>query len=95
VKETELAELHENGQAPSGLVAAITVAVGQAMEDHAGKPARPKIPWAACHPVPIQGAFNLTAGAGVINSADQFGPKDPWWWDLRSLGVWGFLPPGR
>jgi hypothetical protein len=90
VKETELGELHQAGNGTGGLVASIAVAVGQAMEDHAGRPAVPKIPWAACHPVPITGAFNLSAGAGVINSADNYGPKDPYWWDLRSLGVWGF-----
>lgn len=53
-------------------------------------PAEPRIPWRACHPVPIVGTIPLSAGAGTLYQADMYGPKDPYWWDLRDLSVWGF-----
>lgn len=56
----------------------------------AAGPPRPRIPWAACHPVPILGGILLTSGAGTLDQPDMYGPKDPYWWDLRDLAVWGF-----
>lgn len=51
---------------------------------------RPRIPWAACHPVPIMGAILITAGAGTLDQPDMYGPKDPYWWDLRDISLWGW-----
>lgn len=56
----------------------------------AAGPPTPRIPWAACHPVPIMGVIPLTAGAGTLDAADLYAPKDPYWWDVRDLSVWGF-----
>lgn len=56
----------------------------------AAGPPRPRIPWQACHPVPIMGAVPLAGGAGQLDQPDMYGPKDPFWWDLRDLSVWGF-----
>lgn len=56
----------------------------------AAGPPRPRIPWRACHPVPILGAIPLSSGAGTLDQPDMYGPKDPYWWDLRDLVAYGF-----
>lgn len=53
----------------------------------------PRIPWTACHPVPVAigQPIPITAGAGTLGvTQDIFGPNDPYWWDVRSLAAWGF-----
>lgn len=62
----------------------------KAAEGAAAGPLRPRIPWAYCHPVPIIGAIPITAGAGTFDQPDMYGPKDPYWWDLRDLSLWGW-----
>lgn len=52
--------------------------------------AAPRIPWNGTHPVSFQGVIPISGGAGTVNLADMYGPKDPYWWDLRTLDVWGF-----
>lgn len=76
---------------PDGWYAMAGAALGKIQEAQAAQSkSRPRIPWASCHPVPILGAIQLAAGAGVLNQPDMYGPKDPYWWDLRRLTLWGF-----
>jgi hypothetical protein len=49
----------------------------------------PKVPWEACHPVPIRAGAIATA-AGTVDIPDLLGPHDPYWWDVRRIGAWGF-----
>lgn len=81
----QLAAVADNDTIPARVGAKAAEGVAAA----AGPP-MPRIPWAACHPVPIMGAIVLTAGAGTLDAADQYAPKDPYWWDLRDLSIWGF-----
>jgi len=81
----------DGGPELTGLLAELAVTLGSLKQAVNGdRPRKPVIPWEACHPVPILGTVQLTAGAGTLDQPDMYGPKDPYWWDLRSLGVWGF-----
>jgi hypothetical protein len=53
-------------------------------------PRKPRIPWDACHPVWQTGSIPLTAGAGTLLQSGLYGPELPYWWDLRTISVWGF-----
>lgn len=79
-------------QGLTGMLAQLSLAVGQLTQTLAAppKPADPKIPWDACHPVWFTGSIPLAAGAGTLNQAALYGPELPYWWDLRSLRTWGF-----
>lgn len=82
----------QNGQdGPAGVMPQLAASV-QTLSAHVAedKPRRPVIPWEACHPAPMLGVIQLTAGAGSLNLPDYWGPSTAYWWDLRSLGVWGF-----
>lgn len=83
-------EDRDGGGEVTGLLAEIRLMVGS-LRESATAPRRPRVPWEACHPVPIApGGILLSAGAGTADLPDSLGPKDPWWWDLRSLAAWGF-----
>ena len=78
----------DGGPELTGLLAELAVTLGSLKQAVNGdRPRRPVIPWEACHPVPIVADFSAN---GTIDQPDMYGPKDPYWWDLRSLGVWGF-----
>src|SRR6266852_5169470 len=53
-------------------------------------PREPRIPWAACHPVWFTGQIPLSGGAGTLLNSNLYGPELSYWWDLRSVAVWGF-----
>lgn len=53
-------------------------------------PAMPRVPWEACHPVPITGQVAIVSSAGSLQAKDLYGPKTAYWWDLRRLSVYGF-----
>jgi hypothetical protein len=57
--------------------------------DPARQPRGPKVPWEACHPVPLRPGV-ITTAAGTIDIPDMLGPHDPYWWDIRRIGAWGF-----
>ena len=78
-----------NGQA-SGL--ALDVRVGAAGPDshEPGKFSHPRIPFGACHPAWQTGYIPLTAGAGSVFQPNLYGPELPYWWDLRTVSVWGW-----
>lgn len=83
----------ENGQAGmAGMLAQLSLAVGTLTEQltKPPRPADPKIPWDACHPVWQTGAIPLTAGAGTLLQSSLYGPELPYWWDVRSVRLWGF-----
>lgn len=42
------------------------------------------------HLAPITGAMILAGGAGTLDQADRYGPKDGYLWDLRRVTVSGF-----
>lgn len=90
------AAYHEPGGQGSGFAGAIadlTVAVGQISDSLAAgarKPVDPRIPWDACHPVWQTGSIPLVAGAGTLIQSALYGPELPYWWDVRSVRVWGF-----
>lgn len=69
--------------------AKIGAKASQGVAAAAGPPA-PRIPWASCHPVPVLGGIPLTSGAGVLDLPDMYGPKDPFWWDLRDMSLFGW-----
>lgn len=73
----------------AGLLGSLTVALGNLTGQMAAA-GQPPVPWTACHPVPLLGAVQLTSGAGSFGQPNSTGPNDPYWWDLRSLAVWGF-----
>src|SRR5215472_12954642 len=77
-----------NGAAPSWALE-LLAQVGQLSETRA-KPAHPRIPWEACHPVNPFGAVNISAGAGSYIQPDLMGPTSPYWWDLREITAWGW-----
>lgn len=52
--------------------------------------AHPRIPWQACHPIWLTGQVPLSAGAGTLNQGNLYGPEGGYWWDLRTISVWGF-----
>ena len=85
--------LDDTGEAGSirGAVAELAVAIGDLQESvrGTGRPRTPKVPWEACHPVPIRAGAIPTA-AGTIDIPDMLGPHDPFWWDIRRIGAWGF-----
>lgn len=68
----------------------IHLLLGRLEKREAERHARPPVPWHACHDVPIIGAVPLTAGAGTLNMADRYGPKDGHRWDVRSISFSGF-----
>lgn len=77
--------------APDGWYAMAGAALGQIQAAQAAQSRpRPRVPWLSCHPVPILGAIQLAAGAGTLDQPDMYGPKDPYWWDLRRLTLWGW-----
>ena len=78
------------GDGFAGLLADLTVAVGSLREQMTDRPVKPKIPWDACHPVWFTGSIPLTAGAGTLLQSNLYGPELPYWWDVRSVRVWGF-----
>ena len=80
----------ENGQGMAGLIADLRLTVGQLAEQMKPKPATPKIPFEACHPVWQTGAIPLVVGAGTLLQSNLYGPELPYWWDVRSVRVWGF-----
>lgn len=75
----------EGGQDFSGLLADLRVMFGGLSEKIT--PGVPVIPWEACHPVWQPGQI---PSGGTLDQADLFGPKDPYWWDVRSVKLWGF-----
>lgn len=78
------------GDGFAGVLADLTVAVGRLGERLADREAKPKIPWEACHPAWFTGQIPLTAGAGTLLNVNLYGPELPYWWDLRTISVWGF-----
>ena len=82
---------YSGGPEFGGLLADLTVAVGQLRERMAEPgPQKPRIPWPACHPVWFTGQIPLTAGAGTLLNVNLYGPELNYWWDLRYVSVWGF-----
>lgn len=75
------------GTAPGGI--ALDLAVGSPARQEA-EYSRPRVPWEACHPVWFTGQIPLTAGAGTLLQSNLYGPELPFWWDVRSIRVWGF-----
>jgi hypothetical protein len=69
--------------------AEVIAMIGQMVKPDSG-PREPRIPWDACHPIWQTGAVPLTAGAGTLQQGNQYGPETPYWWDLRTISVWGF-----
>lgn len=78
------------GDGFAGMLADLSLRVGQIADRLNGHPADPKIPWDACHPVWQTGSIPLTAGAGTLLQSGLYGPELPYWWDVRSVRVWGF-----
>ena len=72
----------------AGLIGDLTLAVGR-LGQRMDASAKPTIPWEAAHPVWFTGAIPLTSGAGTLQVAGLYGPTDPYWWDLRTLTLWG------
>ncbi len=52
--------------------------------------AEPRIPWEACHPIWFTGSIPLTGGAGTLLQSNLYGPELPYWWDVRSVALWGW-----
>lgn len=78
-----------NGSAP-GWALEILARIGQVEEGQRKGERPPRIPWEACHPVWQTGAIPLTAGAGQLIQSNLYGPELPYWWDLRTVSVFGF-----
>jgi hypothetical protein len=51
---------------------------------------KPRVPFAACHPIWQTGTIPLVAGAGTLIQSALYGPELPYWWDLRTVSLWGF-----
>jgi hypothetical protein len=81
-------EAGQPGPVP-GWALEIMAGIGQIKDAQAGE-RKPSIPWDSCHPVPILGQISITSGAGSVDYPDMYGPHDPYWWDVRSIKVWGF-----
>lgn len=90
-REPAVAEYYpQDPTSPSGLLAGATTTLGGlGAPGHADKLRTPVIPWEACRPVPIR-ASPITTAAGTVDLPDQLGPHDPYWWDIKRLGAWGF-----
>lgn len=74
----------------TGVAAEIILGKLDQIAADAKRPMKPRIPWEACHPVWQTGQIPLTAGAGTLVQPNLYGPEMPYWWDLRTISVWGF-----
>ncbi len=88
-RNSQLAVSEPDDSGFGGILADLTLAVGS-LRESMSRGARPRIPWEACRPVPLLGRIALSGGAGTLDQPDLYGPKDPYWWDLRTVAVWGF-----
>ena len=82
----------EPGSSPdfAGLIGDLTLAVGH-LTDASRREVKPRIPFEACKPAPILSTILITAGAGTLGvTQDNFGPTEPYYWDLRSVSATGF-----
>jgi hypothetical protein len=70
--------------------AALELIIGKLDELKPARVAKPHIPWEACHPIWQTGQIPLTAGAGTLQQGNLYGPETPFYWDLRTISVWGF-----
>jgi len=73
----------------TGALGELVLAIGHMSEQSRQRHTRPRIPWPACHPVPIRPGV-INAATGTIDIPDMLGPHDPYWWDVRRIGAWGF-----
>lgn len=89
VNNTPLDLEGEDLRGPEGWFAEIGAVVGNIHRAVTG-PAMPRVPWEACHPVPILGQVAIVSSAGTLQQKDLYGPKTGYWWDLRRLSVYGF-----
>ncbi len=78
----------------AGLSGALEVTLGrlaEAVDKMSARQRAAERSWQDVHPVPILGGqVPLSAGAGTLDSPDQFGPHDGLWWDVRRLTTWGW-----
>jgi hypothetical protein len=79
----------DGGQSFTGI--AVQAILGRLDDLAAGlHKAKPRIPWEGCHPVWQTGQVPLTAGAGTLIQPNLYGPELPYWWDLRTISLWGW-----
>lgn len=86
------AVLHGEQEDPgqlSGLLVQVTAALGD-IKAALDRQARPRVPFAACHPVTFVGQIPLSGGAGTLSTPDLYGPHDPYYWDVRAIAFSGF-----
>jgi hypothetical protein len=65
-------------------------AIAALFDGHQNKKPKPRIPFPACHPIWLSGQIPLTGGAGTLTQGNLYGPEGSYWWDLRTVSLWGW-----
>jgi hypothetical protein len=76
--------------ARAGAVASLEVTIGRLIDRITRSDERDAQLWQHVHPVPILANALMGVATGTIDQPERLGPKDPFWWDVRRLSVWGF-----